>query len=155
MRNTSQGRQFEYIKRTYGNNALDIKRALDEKPTGEPLRVHKSKQELEDKTRISFLHVLTLAVCSFLIGMSLFNYIKTQADITNSVDNIAVYEQSLNNLTLANDDEYSKMINAIDYDEIRRVAVEELHMVYASEDQIITYTRENSDYVRQLSDLEN
>lgn len=146
-------RQFEHIKSTYGNTALDIKRALDEKPTGEPLRVQKNKQDLEDKTRISFSHLLTLVACSVIIGFSVFNCLKVQASITNSVDNIASYEQTLNNLTLANDDEYSKMVNAVDYDEIRRVAVEELGMVYASEDQIVSYTRENSDYVRQLDDL--
>ncbi len=56
-------------------------------------------------------------------------------------------------MTLANDDEYSKIVNAVDYDYIRQVAIEELGMVYASEDQIVSYTRENSDYVRQLTGL--
>ncbi len=87
------------------------------------------------------------------MGYALVGYLKLQADITRTVENISYLETTLNNLTLANDDEYSKMINAVDFDEIRRVAIEELGMVYASEDQIITYTRENSDYVRQLNDL--
>ena len=47
----------------------------------------------------------------------------------------------------------SKIVNAVDYDYIRQVAIEELGMVYASEDQIVSYTRENSDYVRQLTGL--
>ena len=45
------------------------------------------------------------------------------------------------------------MVNAVDLEEVRRVAVEELGMVYADSSQVITYTRENSDYVRQLKDI--
>ena len=103
--------------------------------------------------RMSFLYVAFLLGAFVLLGKSLISYVQLQSDLTASANRISAYEQELNNLTLANDDEYSKMINAIDYDEIKRIAIEELGMVYASEDQIVTYTRENSDYVRQLSDI--
>ena len=94
---------------------------------------------------------LGLAVA--VLAGSLVSYLKLQNDITTMVDDIAYYEQTLNNLTLANDDEYSKIVNAVDYDYIRKIAIEELGMVYASEDQIVSYERENSDYVRQLTSL--
>ena len=84
---------------------------------------------------------------------SLVSYLKLQSDITTMVDTISKDERILNNLTLENDDEYSKIVNAVDYDYIRKVAIEELGMVYASEDQIVSYSREYSDYVRQLADV--
>ena len=102
---------------------------------------------------MSLLYVAFLACATLFLGYSLISYIRLQAEITSSVDRIGYYEQELNNLTLANDDEYSKMINAVDLEEVRRIAVEELGMVYADSDQVITYTRENSDYVRQLKDI--
>ena len=102
---------------------------------------------------MGFVYVLFLMAAVTVMGYALISYLKLQSDIAGLSDNISYYETKLNNLTLANDDEYSKMINAVDFDEIRRIAIEELGMVYASEDQIISYVRENSDYVRQINDL--
>jgi len=147
-------RRTSYV---YGNTVTkeEIKRSLTEAPSYAPLKVSEGEQRRQKKMSMSFLYVLFLTAAIGVMGYCLISYLKLQSDITNLVDDISVYEQTLNNLTLANDDEYSKMINAIDYDSIRKVAIEELGMVYASQDQIVTYTRENSDYVRQLKDLPN
>ncbi|MBQ3891147.1 MAG: cell division protein FtsL [Lachnospiraceae bacterium] len=140
-----------YVYDTTARN-IDVKEAIEERPSFSPLKVYEG-QNLQEKKNMSFFYVLFLTVAVFVTAYALVSYLRLQSEIANSVENIAIYEQRLNNLTLANDDEYSKMINAIDYDEIKRIAIEELGMVYASEDQIVTYTRENSDYVRQLSDI--
>ncbi|MBP5453329.1 MAG: cell division protein FtsL [Lachnospiraceae bacterium] len=140
-----------YVYDTTARN-IDVKKAIEERPSFSPLKVYEG-ENLQEKKNMSFFYVLFLTVAVFVTAYALVSYLRLQSEIANSVENIAIYEQRLNNLTLANDDEYSKMINAIDYDEIKRIAIEELGMVYASEDQIVTYTRENSDYVRQLSDI--
>lgn len=140
---------------SYGSLArnLDVVKATNEAEL-RPV-VHSTERHVKTESRrgFGFVYALFLSAMLAVTGIALISYIKLQSDITSMVDNIASYESTLNNLTLANDDEYSKMINTIDYEEIKRVAIEELGMVYASEDQIITYTRENSDYVRQLNDL--
>ncbi len=138
----------------YGNAArnIDVKRALEESPTGEPLRVIKGRRKQELKRHMGFIYVFFLAVCVTVTGYALFGYLRYQSEISVLSDRISAHEAELNNLTLANDDEYSKMINAIDYDQVRTKAIE-MGMVYPSEDQIITYTRENSDYVRQTNNL--
>lgn len=151
----SQGRQ---LNRSFYTNSslaynLDVTKELKKRPSGEPLRVYEGQRKKEQKMSMSFMYVLYLAGVLVVLGYALISYLNLQSDITNLVDNISGYEQTLNNLTLANEDEYSKMINTVDYDEIRKIAIEELGMVYASEDQIVTYTRENSDYVRQLNGL--
>ena len=141
-----------YVRGNLARN-IDVREALKERPTGEPLRVYRSELKKEKKMSMGFLYVafLGLAVC-VLVG-SLVSYLKLQSDITSMVDSISKNEKILNNLTLENDDEYSKIVNAVDYDYIRTVAIEELGMVYASEDQIVTYEREYSDYVRQLANV--
>ena len=151
--NSSQGRR-NYI---YGNAVTkeEIKRGVEGAPSYEPLRVLKGENKRNRHMSMSFPYAVFLAAAIFVMGIALVNYLKLQSEITKLVEDIAISESTLNNLTLANDDEYSKIITAIDYDEIRRVAIEELGMVYASNDQIISYTRENSDYVRQLVDLPN
>ncbi len=132
---------------------IDVREALKERPTGEPLREYRGELKKQSKMSMGFLYVAFLGLAVVVLAASLVSYLKLQNDITTMVDDIAYYEQTLNNLTLANDDEYSKIVNAVDYDYIRQVAIEELGMVYASEDQIVSYTRENSDYVRQLTGL--
>jgi cell division protein FtsL len=156
MANLSQGRQ---LNRTYvyGNTVrnMDVKRAIDGRPTGSPLREVKAEAKRARKMNMGFLYVLFLAAAIVVTAYGMISYLKLQADITNLVKDNSRLEQELNNLTLANDDEYSKMINAVDFDEIRRIAIEELDMVYADESQIVTYERETSDYVRQLNNLSN
>lgn len=158
MATTSQRKQFKrsaaYIQ---GNLAreIDVRRAINEKPTGRVLNELKGENIKEQRKSVNFVYVLFLAAAVCITVYAMISYISLQAEITNLVNNIGFYEQDLNNKTLANDDEYSKMVNAVDYDEIRRVAIEELGMVYASEDQIVSYTRENSDYVIQLNSLNN
>lgn len=141
----------------YGNAArnIDLTTALDERPTGLHERELTSRKMRARKSGISFGYVLFLTAALVITAYTLISYLKLQSEITNYVDKIAYYETELNNKTLANDDDYSKMIESVDLDEIRTVAINELGMVYASEDQIISYTRENSDYVRQVNDLTN
>ena len=156
MANTRQGRQLNraYV---YGNTVrnMDVKRAIDGRPNGAPLRQVNAEAKRAHRMNMGFLYVLFLAAAIVVTAYGMISYLKLQADITNLVKENSRLEQELNNLTLANDDEYSKMINAVDFDEIRRIAIEELDMVYADESQIVTYQRETSDYVRQLNNLSN
>lgn len=131
----------------------DVRIAVHEAPKHQVLRELEGQKKREGKMRMSFLYVAFLAVSVALLGKALVSYIKLQADITAGAERISGYEATLNNLTLANDDEYSKMINAVDLEEVKRIAVEELGMVYADESQIITYQKESNDYVRQLKDI--
>ncbi len=152
-----QGRQMSTTRNAYvyGNTVRkpDVRIDVYQKPTHKALREIEGENKRQKKMHMSMLYVAFLACATLFLGYSLISYIRLQAEITSSVDRIGYYEQELNNLTLANDDEYSKMINAVDLEEVRRIAVEELGMVYADSDQVITYTRENSDYVRQLKDI--
>lgn len=139
----------------YGSNArkIDVRTEVYNKPTHQTLREMKGEQKRQKKMNMSFLYVAFLAGAIVFIGYALISYIRLQAEITATVDRISGYEQTLNNITLANDDEYSKMVNGVDLEEVKRIAVEELGMVYADESQIVTYSREHSDYVRQLKDI--
>ena len=51
-----------------------------------------------------------------------------------------------------NDADLAAINNSIDYEEIRRIAIEELGMHYASDGQIVSYTEDyTNDYVRVYS----
>ena len=44
-------------------------------------------------------------------------------------------------------------MSSVDLEEIKRIAISELGMKYAKEGQVITYSGEGSDYVRQYDDI--
>ena len=158
MANNRQGRQMNNKGfYSYGNAAydIDVVAALEAPATGEPLRELKARNKEEKRNHVSFGNVLFLVAALVAVGYSLVSYLTLQSEIASMNENIAVYETRLNNLTLANDDEYSKMIETVNLDEIRTIAISELGMVYPNEDQIVSYVRENSDYVRQVNELTN
>ena len=80
-------------------------------------------------------------------------YIRLQSDITNSSKHIASLEKELNDLKLANDEEYSRITSSIDLEEVRRIAIQELGMKYAEEGQIVVFESENNDYVKQVAPI--
>lgn len=97
---------------------------------------------------IFFMMTAMLVVCVVLIG-----YVELQADITNRINNISKLESQLNDLKLANDEEYTKIMSSVDLEEIKRIAINELGMKYAKEGQVITYSGEGNDYVRQYQEI--
>ena len=97
---------------------------------------------------IFFMMLATLVVCVVLIG-----YVELQADITNRINHISKLESRLNDLKLANDEEYTKIMSSVDLEEIKRIAIEELGMKYAKDGQVITYSGEGNDYVRQYKEI--
>ena len=88
---------------------------------------------------------LALWVCS--------GYLQLQADNTAIVKNIASLESQLSDLRTENDDEYNRVVTSVDLEKIRDIAINELGMVYAQEDQVVLYDSEGSDYVRQYADI--
>ncbi len=88
-----------------------------------------------------------LGACAFI----LIHYIQLQGELTQRTKEIASKEVELNNIKLSNDEEYNRIMNSIDLEEIKRVAIGELGMVYAKEGQIIIYTDEKNDYRRKAA----
>lgn len=93
---------------------------------------------------IFFMMIAMLVVCVVLIG-----YVELQADITNRINQISKLERQLNDLRLENDEIYTKIMSEVDLEEIKKIAINELGMKYAKEGQVIIYSGEGSDYVRQ------
>ncbi|MFR8548193.1 MAG: hypothetical protein ACLVEV_06180 [Lachnospiraceae bacterium] len=54
---------------------------------------------------------------------------------------------------LENDSDYNRIMTGVDMEHVKDVAMNELGMVQAKKSQIVTYEIEDSDYVRQYSDV--
>ena len=116
---------------------------------------HTVRKNREKALYMNLGYVLFLVAALASAAIILIGYIRIQAEITLSVENIAAMESELNDLRLTNDENYARAASSVDLDEIRSVAIGELGMRYAKEGQIINVSGEGNDYVRQLADIEN
>lgn len=130
---------------------LDVAREIEQRPKkklSNTARKNREKAEHMSAGYVLFLSLALVATAVILVG-----YIKLQSDITSSIKNISKLESELNDLKLANDEEYNRITSSIDLEEVRRIAIQELGMQYAQEGQIITFKSENNDYVKQIASI--
>lgn len=148
-------RQDTYREREYqyGSTARDmeVKRSLEGRPG--PRLSNETRKNREKAHYMNFGYVLFLMAALIVSGVVLINYIQLQAEVRSNVKKIAAMESTLNSMQQENDETYSRLMSSVDLEEIKRIAIGELGMTYASEDQVITYSNERSDYVRQYSDI--
>lgn len=137
----------------YGSTAreLDVRTAINEKSKRD--RYNAAKKNREKAMHMNPAYVLFLATMLMVSGFILLSYIHLQSDITNSINHIAALESELNDLRLTNDEEYSRIESSVNLEEIKKIAITELGMTYAAEGQVVEYSSEGSDYVRQVSDI--
>lgn len=113
--------------------------------------VHRHRQIKAAPMNVGYIAVVVGALA--VTCVVLISYIGLQSAITGHINNISRLESELNDLKLSNDEMYTKIMSSVDLEEIKRIAVNELGMKYAKEGQVITYSGEGSDYVRQYSDI--
>jgi len=144
----------EYI---YGNTVRKPK-IQKEEPTRKKEAVRAKKQDAKvrkNRERAHYMsagYVLFLAVALCTAALILVNYIQLQTELTNLTRSVAAKEIEVNNMKMANDEEYNRIISSIDLEEIKRIALGELGMIYAQEGQIISYDNKSSDYMRQVTE---
>lgn len=137
----------------YGNTAreLSIQRQLEEEPRNHELS-HRARKNRDKAKHMSLGYVAFLVAASVVAGAILMNYVQLQSDMTKLANQVAKKESELNSLKLSNDEEYSRITNSIDLEEIRRIAIGELGMTYAKEGQIESYSSEGNDYMRRAGE---
>lgn len=117
---------------------------------------HRSRRRAKEKLHIQYVNILYtvfLFTAAVMVLWSCVNYLQLQAETTSRVKHIAALEMQLENLRKENDDHYTRIMTSVDLDYVKEVAINELGMVYASEDQVILYDGGTRDYVRQNAEI--
>ena len=128
-------------------------RKPNRKQDNRPVHVHEPERRSR-RHHMSLGYLLFLSLLMVVMLGTLAWYISLQSQITSSVKNIATLESQLNNLKQDNDEAYNRASGNVDLDEIKRIAIQEYGMTYATEGQIITYSDGGgNDYVRQLAPI--
>ncbi len=132
----------------YGSAELNVQQEMEQQPRRALSNATRKNRDKARHMSLGYVLFLVLAMC--VAGYVLIHYIQLQADITTATERIASQEKELNNLKVTNDEELSRITSSIDMEEVKRVAIGELGMVYPQEGQIITYSNEGKDYVRKV-----
>ena len=111
---------------------------------------HSTRKNRERAKYMNLAYVLFLTAAMAVTGIVLVGYIRMESAITQSVETL---ESQLNNIRTENDENLNRIESSIDLNEIRRIAITELGMVYAGEGQIVEIPDEGSDYVRKYADI--
>lgn len=97
----------------------------------------------------AILIVTTVVALCFII----WHYINVQAEVTSLMNQKASLQSQYESLRLDNDLYEDRIYSAVNLQEIERIAAEELGMKLAGEGQIIIYSGEIEDYVKQYADM--
>ena len=157
--NTGKRRTSDRNRQTYVNGTAVRKLQVVENPKRDQKnrqaqrpKVHRSPRR-EKVNYLSIGYTLFLAPASVLALWVCVGYLQLQADNTARMKNIAALEAQLSDRKEENDDEYNRVTSSVDLEKVRDIAINELGMVYAQEDQVILYDGQGSDYVRQYEEI--
>ena len=143
------GRRRQAIE---GNTARKLQ-AREERVYRRQERSHVYAEHAQKIQYTTVIYTIFLVMAAAMVLWSCVTYLQLQAETTSRVKNIASLETQLEDLKKENDDNYTRIMTSVDLDYIRDVAINELGMVYANEDQVILYDGGTKDYVRQSQDV--
>ena len=103
--------------------------------------------------KLSKGYVTFLTACAMIIAMSSVGYIKLQSNITSHMKAISSLESELEDIKTDNAATKKRINTATDLNHIKDVAINQLGMVYAGENQIVYYSVDNDDYMNQYEDI--
>ena len=135
----------------YGNT---VRKYNQPAPQHSPAPFRNPAEQKKRRSHMSLGYLLFLSLAMILMVGTLAWYISLQSQVKNTSKSIASLESQLNNLKQENDEAYNRANGKVDLDEVKRIAISEYGMTYATEGQIITYSDGGgNDYVRQLAPI--
>ncbi len=133
-------------------NAVPDIRREEQKPQ-RPAPRRQEQRAPKALSGINFASLLVLTIAIITTVYVCVEYLQLQTEVSRMEKSVITLEKDLKNLTNKNDAEYAGINTVYNLDEVYRVAVEELGMVYPNNNTVITYQPGDDDYVRQYEDI--
>lgn len=152
---TSQNTRFTRVDNqiyTYGTAARQLNAVPVRREERQPQRRQEPKKQERRKT-MSFQYVLFLAVATVITLIICVGYLQLRAEVDGRISRIGAMEIELKDAKAENDANYNYVMKKVDLEEIKKIAIEELGMTYATKEQVVLYESEESDYVRQYEEI--
>lgn len=127
-------------------------------PRGTTVREHPevsrtTRVNREKALRMNMSYVVFLTAAAVLTVFVCINYLKLQAQYVSNQKTVTAMSSELSSLKLENDSMYNRIVSSVDLEQLKKVAMEEYGMVFASDRQIRLYDGADRDYVRQFQEI--
>ena len=134
----------------YGN-VVRKEKTVAPNVTKEPKEVSQQVRKNRSKaTHMNKGYVIFLAVAAMVALFACVKYLQLQSEITSRSKQITSMQQDLADAKEANTTKYNAIMNTMNLEEIRDIAIRESGMVYAEDDQIIKYKSPTGSAVTQF-----
>jgi len=130
-----------------------VPRPRREQETRQPEITRRVRRNREKIQVIGVPYLIILAFATVMVLGACVNYLQVQSSITAHRNNIKKLETSVMTMKADNNAVEGQIDTYVDLDYIRNVAMNEMGMVYPSDDQVIYYDKTESGYVRQYEDI--
>ena len=139
-------------------NAEPVRRERIDRSKIEEQQQKKRSRNAARRNRARALHmgrgyVAFLTLCVGVIAFAAVALVQIQSQVTQRMEHIAALESQITDLKADNDARYKEIVTSVDLDYIKEVAINDLGMKYAAEDQIVYYSVENDNFMDQYSDI--
>lgn len=112
---------------------------------------HRRRRQERDTLSIPYCIFLAVA-CVLTLTLGAY-YLQQQALSTSSQKKIASLESELAELKKTNADDLNRIETSVNLEEIRDIAINELGMVYATEENVVLYKNTRQNYVSQYEEV--
>ncbi len=121
---------------------------VQQKEVSQRVRTNRSKAMHMNRGYVTFL-----AVAAVVALFTCVQYLQLQSDITSRSKHITSLQQELSDAREANATKYNAIMNTMNLEEIRDIAMNEFGMVYADENQVIKYQSPTGKTVIQYASI--
>lgn len=102
---------------------------------------------------VGFAFAALMMVAVAVVFQVVISFINLNIDASSKAKQVASLRKQVQTATMENDNYEMSINSSIDYNTIYNIATQELGMVYASNNQIVTYTPADSEFVVQYKDI--
>ena len=118
----------------------------------QPVKQHDKEQHNKSK-QLNRGYVTFLAIASIVAMLACVQYLQLRSELAQRSQEITRKQRELVQLKEANTTKYNALINTMNLEEIRDIAVNDFGMVYADESQILTYSSPADKAMTQYADI--
>lgn len=124
------------------------------KPAEQPNEVRQREQKKRSKTvHLNRGYVMFLIVAAIVALFACVQYLQLQSDIMKRSKEITSMQRELSDAKEANTTKQNAIMNSMNLEEIRDIAINEFGMVPVEPQQIINYNDTNGSTMKQYADI--
>ncbi len=128
--------------------AITAPKQVQQKEVSQRVRTNRNKAMHMNRGYVTFL-----AVAAIVTLFTCVQYLQLQSDITSRSKHITSLQQELSAAKEANTTKYNAIMNTMNLEQIRDIAMNEFGMVYADENQIVKYQSPTGKSVMQYATI--